>query len=329
VSEFPHVADIQSGGDLTLERAAAILRDALADRRFGETPLGEHVVAYLDALEYSDAALNTLAAYEQVLGLFAIEHADLTPADLEPPKGGGVVRAFLDRHWATKAAATRRQRLAIVRSFLTWMVGEGILRANPAQNIKGPKVKRKARDVLSREDLEALVAAQPSMRDQVALTLLVWLGIRKDELRQLRLQDVDLQERTLVVHSKGGHLDKIPTGFEHVYNALALYMRDRDPAEYLLYPQRRPYDPMNPATVHRWFKKALERAGLPSTWTPHDLRHAAADALHDVTGDIVLAQQLLRHSDIRTTRGYLRPSMERLAQGMRQVEEVLQSKDAD
>jgi len=133
---------------------------------------------------------------------------------------------------------------------------------------------------------------------------------------------VNLDERTLLVHGKGGHVDKLPLAFEHVYNALALYLRDRDPAEQLLYSQRRPYDRMDAATIHRWFKKALERAGLSSEWALHDLRRAAADALHDVTGDIVLAQQLLRHSDIRTTRGYLSPSMERLAQGMRQVEEA-------
>jgi hypothetical protein len=97
---FPHVADDSRELDLTLERAAAILREALADRRYGETPLGEHVVAYLDALEYSDAAVNTLQAYEHVLALFAVEHADLALADLEPPQGGAVARAFLDRHWA-------------------------------------------------------------------------------------------------------------------------------------------------------------------------------------------------------------------------------------
>ena len=90
-----------------------------------------------------------------------------------------MVRAFLDRHWQNKSAATRRQRLAIMRSFLTWLVGEGLLGANPTQNIKPPKLKRKARGVFSREDLDALVAAQPSLRDQVALLLLVWLGLRR------------------------------------------------------------------------------------------------------------------------------------------------------
>jgi len=61
-----------------------------------------------------------------------------------------VVRAFFDRHWQASSAATRTQRLAIRRSFLAWLVGEGLLGASPAQNIKPPKVKRKAREKLLR-----------------------------------------------------------------------------------------------------------------------------------------------------------------------------------
>jgi site-specific recombinase XerC len=53
-------------------------------------------------------------------------------------------------------------------------------------------------------------------------------------------------------------------------------------------------------------------------------------ALWRATGDVVLAQQLLRHADVRTTRGYLHPDLDRLAEGMRLVEaQVVRSKDAD
>jgi site-specific recombinase XerC len=103
----------------------------------------------LDALEYEDASVNTLEAYTFVLGLFAVEHPNYTLADLEPPQGGGVVRAFLDRHWRHSAITTRRQRLAILRSFLTWLVGEGLLSANRATNVRAPKERRKVREALA------------------------------------------------------------------------------------------------------------------------------------------------------------------------------------
>jgi site-specific recombinase XerC len=181
-----------------------MVRAAMVDGRWADTQLGEYAAAYLDALEYEEASTNTLAAYEHVLALFCVEHADLALGDLEPPQGAAVVRAFLDRHWRNSAAATRRQRLAIVRSFLRWLVGEGLLRANPAQNVRGPREKRKERRAFAHEDVERLIAAQTSLRDQVALTCLAWLGLRKSELGQLRVRDFNLAAGTVTVHGKGG-----------------------------------------------------------------------------------------------------------------------------
>lgn len=73
---------------MPLALAARIVREAVPERRWGDTPIGEHVEAYLDSLEYAEAAANTLLACGHVLGLFAVEHADLSLADLEPPQGG-------------------------------------------------------------------------------------------------------------------------------------------------------------------------------------------------------------------------------------------------
>jgi integrase len=108
------------------------------------------------------------------------------------------VRAFLDRHWRHLAPATRRQRLAIVRSFLTWLVGEGLVGANAATNIRGPKEKRVERRPVDHEDVERLIAAQP-LREQVGVMCLAWLGFRKDTLRRLRLGDFNLAAETVAV----------------------------------------------------------------------------------------------------------------------------------
>jgi hypothetical protein len=70
-------AHTSAAAPLPLEEIAAIFRAAMADGRWADTSLGGHVAAYLDALEYADAAVNTLLAYEQVLARFAVEHADL------------------------------------------------------------------------------------------------------------------------------------------------------------------------------------------------------------------------------------------------------------
>ena len=75
---------------------------------------------------------------------------------------------------------------------------------------------------------------------------------------------------------------------------LNLELLTREPDEYLLYPRERKADPMDAASLHRWFKKALKRAGLSESIKIHELRHSAADNLYRDTGNVILAQQLLR-----------------------------------
>jgi integrase/recombinase XerC len=304
---------------LTLADLAAMLRAAVRDGKWGRTPIGEQVDAYLDALEYADAATNTMLAYTHVLGLFAVEHADLSLRDLEPPQGGGVVRAFLDLHWSEKSPATRRHRLVILRSFLTWLVGEGLIRANPATNIRPPKQRDEERNAHPPEEVRALIYAQSKERDRVCLMLLGWLGLRKDELRQLRVGDVDLLAGRVLVHGKGGKIASVPIGYKTLWEALYGLLADRDRDEYLLYPRSHRGRPMDPASIHRWWSRCLVKAGLQH-FPMHELRHSAAQALYEETGDPVLAQMLLRHADIRTTRGYLHPSLDRLEAGMEAVE---------
>ena len=114
----------------------------------------------------------------------------------------------------------------------------------------------------------------------------------------------------------------LPIGFQRLRAALELHLVEREPApdEYLLYPRSHRTRPMDHSSLHRWFKRCLATAGLPSDVKIHELRHTAAQALYELSGDLVLAQQLLRHEDVRTTRGYVRDSLERLREAQAALE---------
>jgi site-specific recombinase XerD len=99
-----------------------------------------------------------------------------------------------------------------------------------------------------------------------------------------------------------------------------VYLVGRDEGEYLLHPRHDRMRLMDPATVHRWFKACLERAGLPSTIKVHELRHSAADNLWRQTGNLTMAQQLLRHESPATTAAYLHPTREDLEAAIRMLD---------
>ena len=75
---------------------------------------------------------------------------------------------------------------------------------------------------------------------------------------------------------------------------------------------------MSSASVHNWWSRCLERAGV-AHFPMHELRHSAIDEIRRQTGDIVAAMQLARHESVATTQTYLHPTQEDLIARMREV----------
>jgi site-specific recombinase XerD len=290
----------------------------MKNKAYRATPVGGEAGRFLRALRWSDKAQNTLDTYEIVLARLAVDLAHLELAEVTTEH----VRDFLDDHWGEAAPATRANRLSIVNSFFTWAVEEGRLDVNPAARIKPPKRRNVERQAYRPDLIHTLIRAQPDLRDQIALQMLGRLALRKNELRLLRLGDFDLAHGTVTVHGKGGKIVVLPIGFAELKADLDVYVIGRDPAEHLLYPKRHTDRPMDHASVHRWFKQCLQRAGLPDTIRIHELRHSAADNLWRQTGNLMLAQQLLRHSSVATTQVYLHPNRDDLAAALAALKEA-------
>jgi site-specific recombinase XerD len=84
---------------------------------------------------------------------------------------------------------------------------------------------------------------------------------------------------------------------------------------------------MDPASLHRWFKLCLKRAGLPETAKIHEMRHSAADNLWRQSGNMLLAQQLLRHESVATTQAYLHPNRDDLDAALGRLDDVVRSEE--
>jgi site-specific recombinase XerD len=131
------------------------------------------------------------------------------------------------------------------------------------------------------------------------------------------------------IHGKGGKIVVLPIGFPDLKTDLELHLIGRNPDEYLLFPKQDSSRPMDAASMHRWFKRALEKAGLPTTIKTHELRHSAADHLWRATGNLMLAQQLLRHESVATTQAYLHPTRDDLAAGLASLNQVVRSESEE
>src|SRR5262249_18258350 len=160
---------------LTLAAAARIMREAerMKDKSYRSTPIGLDVAHFMRWFrnEYG-ATPETLRDYEAILAKLALDHADLELNDFEPPTGTTCLREFLDERWGDAAPRTRKKVRAVLMSFFRWAQSEFKLQGNPVVPIRSPRLRDVERELFSAEDVMRIVAAQPELRDRVALKLL-------------------------------------------------------------------------------------------------------------------------------------------------------------
>ena len=312
-----------------------MLDAAVRDRSWKAEPLGQEVSRYLLYMRGArDAAWRTLEDYESTLARFVAEHAHLELSDFEGAAGAERILDFVTRHWGDAAPGTRKKILSTFASFFGWAARFDRIVSNPMAKIDKPRKRSVERHAHSLSKVKAIIAAQPALRDQVAIALLARLGLRKNEVRLLRWRDIDLERGELRVRGKGGKIADVPIVYEDLLQDLArLSLEGGQPEHYLLYPVRignavsnphlqgvvrsYPERPMQPSTMHRWFKRCLRQAGAADV-PMHELRHTAGNEFRRATGDLELTRLFMRHASISTTsEHYMHADRDELEDAMR------------
>ena len=105
---------------IPLADAARRVREAMRDKSYRSTPLGEHVGAFMRYTLSQDWEQRSRAEYESTLYRFALYFADLELADFTPPVGIERVEEFIEATWGTAARGTRAKNISILKSFFRW-----------------------------------------------------------------------------------------------------------------------------------------------------------------------------------------------------------------
>ncbi len=233
--------------------------------------------------------------------------------------------AYLDQ--ARYARRTVNRHLSAVKGFYRWLVAEGRIESSPADVLQGPKQGRSLPRAIHHNEMDRLLSVTlegktpeeitpEDLRDQAILELLYASGLRVSECAGLQLKGIDLSERLVRVMGKGSKERIVPL-HRTACDALQAYLTQGRPQ--LLCGNRSTFafistrgNNMSANAVRTVFKRALRRAGLDESLSPHAMRHSFATDLLAGGADLRSVQEMLGHSSLSTTQIYTHMTPERL-----------------
>jgi integrase/recombinase XerD len=276
----------------------------------------ERQVSPRTAVAYRSDLLR-LAAFLRVLGRRSA--AGAAPEDLEKYltklRAEGLQSSTVARHGAS------------IRSFYGYLEEIGRAGENPARYLEAPRLWKRVPRTLNREDVEALLESPDTkaplgLRDRAMLELMYGTGVRVSELVGLKLDELDLEGRTILVRGKGNKQRLLPLGGQARYWLERYLERGRGAVPnssssrgLFVNSRGRPLTRMG---FWKILKKYALAEGLSARVTPHVLRHSFATHLLEGGADLRAVQELLGHSSIRTTQVYTEVEREYLKRVHRQ-----------
>jgi integrase/recombinase XerD len=280
------------------------------------------VRTYLDHLTVERGlAANTLLSYRRDLRRY---QAYLAGQGVEELSGvtEALVSGFLmklregDAEHPPLGSTSAARTVVAVRGFHKFAVRDGLAESDPAAAVKPPTPAKRLPKALPLSDVEAILEASGaagttlSLRDRALLEVLYGTGARISEAVGLDVDDLDLEEGTVLLRGKGSKERMVPVGSfaQEAVNAYLVRARPElvstsSASGGALFLNARG-GRLSRQSAWAVLAKAAERAGVTRDVSPHTLRHSFATHLLDGGADVRVVQELLGHASVTTTQVY-------------------------
>ncbi len=280
--------------------------------------MGDYINSFIEYLkEVKHSSENTVASYRRDLRKLD-SYLNSNKISLKDVNSTSLNTYILRLEKEGMSSATVSRNVASIRSFFTFLLNKGLIKSNPTETIKPPKVEKKAPETLSIEEVTLLLdqpvgESNKEIRDKAMLELLYATGMRVTELISIKFQDVDMS-MNFVQCIDNGKARIIP--FENAAkNALTKYILNVRPvmcgdSEYLFTNCKG--EQMTRQGFWKIIKLYATRAGIDKDITPHMIRHSFAMHMVNNGADLRALQEMLGHSDISTTQVYLKNKRSKL-----------------
>ncbi len=275
------------------------------------------IAAFIDHLKVERAmSAHTLDAYRRDLAEFVRWCAEQGIDDPSRADANHIRAWVAAEHRRGLSPKSLQRHLSACRSWFRWLLKNGVVAANPADGVRGPKAPRNLPQVLDVDEAVQLVEldtdAQLGTRDRALLELLYSSGLRVSELCGLHWNMLDLGNGLVTVTGKGNKQRTVPVG-SHACRALEAWREELHPrTDAPVFPGRGGA-PITTRAVQIRLRQLAQRQGVYKRVHPQLLRHSFASHMLESSGDLRAVQELLGHADISTTQIYTHLDFQHLA----------------
>lgn len=212
------------------------------------------------------------------------------------------------------SARSQARFISTFKSFYKYLLLEDYIVKDPTELLEGPKLGRKLPEILTKEEVDAIIAAidlsdPQGHRNKAIFEILYGCGLRVSELTNLRLSDLYLKENIIRVSGKGNKERLVPIN-DFAIKFLGIYIdQNRSHQEIkkgdedIIFLNRRGGQ-LSRAMIFTLSKNLAEKAGITKKISPHTFRHSFATHLVEGGANLRAVQEMLGHESITTTEIY-------------------------
>ena len=255
---------------------------------------------FLQKLELKHYALNTSRIYISMFEKF-INHfreKELIAIDEE------MIRGYLQSLvLAKKSDAYINQMLNSIKFYYEVVLGM----PNRFYSIERPRKKDRLPKVISKEEIKLIINNTNNIKHRCIVSLLYSAGLRRGELIDLKLSDIDSKRMVIHIRQGKGNKDRITLLSSTVLADLRLYFKEWKPKEFLF--EGSNGNKYSAESIAQVVKKAAQKAKIKTHITPHTLRHSFATHLLEAGTDLRYIQVIMGHNSTKTTEIYTKVAL--------------------
>lgn len=263
-------------------------------------PITEAHVAALNLmtqkLSLRGYSAHTAKTYYEQFKLFLRFYSRYTPDELGEPEITNYLLYLIQKKKISKS--TQNQAINAIKFYY-----EKVLKQErKVYHIERPLTEKKLPLVLSQDEIVLIFGAITNLKHSIMLMLIYSAGLRRSELINLRIGDLDISRKVVFIRGAKGRKDRQSLLAKNLVPLLEPYLKEYKPRYWLFEGEKG--EQYSPSSLQKVFARALERAGIKKEAHLHTLRHSFATHLLESGASTRFIQVLLGHESSRTTEIY-------------------------